>query len=116
MGTPISSSPDVTAVFSAVPFSFRVSYHCRPSMSLMPGLPILCAGHVFCHTCLMEALIAGEQRAGPGEPKRSQCPVCRKALSRTKTGDIIPLLLMKKALATQPRRPKAASAANPAPA
>lgn len=68
-------------------------------------------GHVFCHACLMEALIAGEARAGPGEPKRSQCPVCRKALSRNKTGDIIPLLLMKKGLATQPRRQKAANAA-----
>ncbi|KAL1618536.1 hypothetical protein SLS54_007264 [Diplodia seriata] len=62
--------------------------------------------------CLMEALIAGEQRAGPGEPKRSQCPVCRKALSRNKTGDIIPLLLMmKKGLATQPRRQRGGAAA-----
>ena len=60
----------------------------------------------------MEALIAGEQRAGPGEPKRSQCPVCREALSRNKTGDIIPLLLMKKkGLATQPRRQRGGDAA-----
>jgi hypothetical protein len=51
----------------------------------------------------MEALIAGENRAGPGEPRRSQCPVCRKAVSRNKANDIIPLLL-KKGLATQPRR------------
>ncbi|KAK0647470.1 E3 ubiquitin-protein ligase complex slx8-rfp subunit slx8 [Lasiodiplodia hormozganensis] len=93
---------------------------CVICMDTPKDLTATSCGHVFCHTCLMEALIAGEQRAGPGEPKRSQCPVCRKALSRTKTGDIIPLLLMKKALATQPRRPKAASAAattaNPAPA
>jgi hypothetical protein len=60
-------------------------------------------GHLFCHTCLMEALIAGENRTGPGEPKRSQCPVCRKFINRTKASDIIPLLL-KKGLATQPRR------------
>jgi len=51
----------------------------------------------------MEALIAGENRAGPGEPKRSQCPVCRKGISRNRATDIIPLLL-KKGLATQPRR------------
>jgi hypothetical protein len=51
----------------------------------------------------MEALIAGENRSGPGEPKRSQCPVCRKLINRTKATDIIPLLL-KKGLATQPRK------------
>lgn len=51
----------------------------------------------------MEALIAGENRTGPGEPKRSQCPVCRKNISRTKATDVIPLLL-KKGLASQPRR------------
>lgn len=61
-------------------------------------------GHLFCHTCLMEALIAGENRTGPGEPKRSQCPVCRKNISRTKPTDIIPLLLLNKAVAGQPRR------------
>ena len=60
-------------------------------------------GHVFCHTCLMEALIAGENRGAPGEAKRSQCPVCRKNISRTKASDILPLVL-KKGLATQPRR------------
>lgn len=61
-------------------------------------------GHLFCHTCLMEALIAGENRSAPHEPKRSQCPVCRKFINRAKSSDIIPLL-MKKGLATQPRKP-----------
>jgi hypothetical protein len=65
--------------------------------------PLTAAGHLFCHTCLMEALIAGENRTGPGEPKRSQCPVCRKSISRTRATDIIPILL-KKGLATQSRR------------
>ncbi|KAL5119648.1 hypothetical protein ACEQ8H_002494 [Pleosporales sp. CAS-2024a] len=51
------------------------------------------------------ALIAGENRAGPGEQKRSQCPVCRKFINRNKASDVIPLLL-KKGLATQPRRKK----------
>ena len=52
----------------------------------------------------MEALIAGENRSAPHEPKRSQCPVCRKIINRAKSSDIIPLL-MKKGLATQPRKP-----------
>lgn len=53
-------------------------------------------GHVFCHTCLMEALIAGENRARIAyEPKRSQCPVCRKNVNRNKKSDVIPLLIMK---------------------
>lgn len=63
-------------------------------------------GHLFCHHCLMEALIAGENRAArAGETRKSQCPVCRKNLSRTKRGaqDIIPLL-MKKGISSQPRR------------
>ncbi|KKY14981.1 putative c3hc4 type (ring finger) zinc finger containing protein [Diplodia seriata] len=85
---------------------------CVICMDVPKDLTATACGHVFCHSCLMEALIAGEQRAGPGEPKRSQCPVCRKALSRNKTGDIIPLLLMmKKGLATQPRRQRGGAAA-----
>lgn len=67
-------------------------------------------GHLFCHSCLMEALIAGEARTQPGEQRRSQCPVCRKYLNRNKASDIIPLLLMKKGLATQPRKMPSASA------
>ncbi|KAF2502384.1 hypothetical protein BU16DRAFT_532745 [Lophium mytilinum] len=67
-------------------------------------------GHLFCHTCLMEALIAGENRSGVPEPRRSQCPVCRKLINRTKTTDIIPLLMMR-GLATQPRKPATPKAA-----
>jgi len=62
----------------------------------------------------MEALIAGENRAGHGEPKRSQCPVCRKFINRSKASDIIPLLL-KKGLATQPRKKKVLPTAAVAP-
>ncbi|KAJ4305779.1 hypothetical protein N0V90_001311 [Kalmusia sp. IMI 367209] len=70
-------------------------------------------GHLFCHTCLMEALIAGENRGNPGEQRRPQCPVCRKNINRSKASDIIPLLL-KKGSATQPRktRPIGATEAN----
>ena len=38
-------------------------------------------GHLFCHTCLMEALIAGEHGASA-----SRCPVCRTAVLRTDSG------------------------------
>ena len=62
----------------------------------------------------MEALIAGENRGGNGEPRRSQCPVCRKNISRTKATDIIPLLL-KKGLRTQPRKPRTAATATDTP-
>jgi L-lactate dehydrogenase len=79
-----------------------------------PSALLTSPGHLFCHTCLMEALIAGENRTGPHETKRSQCPVCRKTLSRNKASDVIPLLL-KKGLATQPRKKVVAPAAAPAP-
>ncbi|KAF2102708.1 hypothetical protein NA57DRAFT_71694 [Rhizodiscina lignyota] len=49
-------------------------------------------GHLFCHHCLMEALIAGENR---GERTKSNCPVCRKNISRKRKYDVIPLLLKK---------------------
>ncbi|KAF1951151.1 hypothetical protein CC80DRAFT_553533 [Byssothecium circinans] len=79
------------------------SFTCVICMDTPTDLTATACGHLFCHTCLMEALIAGENRSAPGEPRRSQCPVCRKAISRTKGSDIIPLLL-KKGLATQPRK------------
>lgn len=62
----------------------------------------------------MEALIAGEARGGHGEPRRSQCPVCRKNISRTKPTDIIPLLL-KKGMRTQPRKTRPAVTDTPKP-
>ncbi|KAK8241634.1 hypothetical protein HDK77DRAFT_261120 [Phyllosticta capitalensis] len=76
---------------------------CVICMDTPKDITATACGHVFCHTCLMEALIAGENRVGYEGPKRSQCPVCRKNLNRNKATDVIPLLL-KKGLATQPRR------------
>ena len=67
-------------------------------------------GHIFCHECLISALRASETRrfqATGVHGKRSQCPVCRTNLNRSKAGDLIPLLIMKKGLATQPRRARA---------
>ncbi|KAH8722603.1 hypothetical protein GQ44DRAFT_741588 [Phaeosphaeriaceae sp. PMI808] len=79
------------------------TFTCVICMDIPTDLTATACGHLFCHTCLNEALIAGENRAGPGEQKRSQCPVCRKFINRSKTTDIIPLLL-KKGLTTQPRK------------
>ncbi|KAI4952346.1 hypothetical protein J4E91_002815 [Alternaria rosae] len=90
------------------------SFNCVICMDNPTDLTATACGHLFCHTCLMEALIAGENRTGPHETKRSQCPVCRKTISRNKATDVIPLLL-KKGLATQPRKKVVASAAAPAP-
>ncbi|CAI9629836.1 l-lactate dehydrogenase a [Alternaria burnsii] len=90
------------------------SFNCVICMDNPTDLTATACGHLFCHTCLMEALIAGENRTGPHETKRSQCPVCRKNISRNKATDVIPLLL-KKGLATQPRKKVVASAVAPAP-
>ena len=70
---------------------------CVICMDTPTDLTATSCGHVFCHTCLMEALVAGENRLGAhGETKKSQCPVCRKTISRNKASDVIPLLMKKK--------------------
>ena len=55
----------------------------------------LILGHLFCHGCLMEALIAGEQQEVEPGKYNSRCPVCRKKISRPKVGnqklDVIPM-------------------------
>ncbi|KAL5392339.1 hypothetical protein DPSP01_000851 [Paraphaeosphaeria sporulosa] len=79
------------------------TFNCVICMDTPTDLTATACGHLFCHTCLMEALIAGENRGNPGEQRRSQCPVCRKNINRAKGSDIIPLLL-KKGLATQPKK------------
>lgn len=61
-------------------------------------LTLKIAGHVFCHECITQALIAGEKNSDRGT---GNCPACRKPLSRKKQGQtkqsqIIPLNLMKK--------------------
>ena len=57
-------------------------------------------GHLYCHTCITEALIAGENQ-GPDPGKGpSRCPVCRKKVIRSKDGkesnQVIPLEFMLK--------------------
>lgn len=55
---------------------------CIICMENMKDLTATHCGHLFCHACLMEALIAGENQGsepGKGIPK---CPVCRKKVIR----------------------------------
>lgn len=55
---------------------------CIICMETMKDLTATHCGHLFCHACLMEALIAGENQGsepGKGIPK---CPVCRKKVIR----------------------------------
>ncbi|MCJ1474837.1 hypothetical protein MMC13_003497 [Lambiella insularis] len=79
---------------------------CVVCMDNMTNITATHCGHLFCHTCIMEALIAGESQ-GPDPGKGpSRCPVCRKKVVRPKEGkemqQVIPLelkLLTKSAVA-----------------
>lgn len=61
--------------------------------NLLERISLTIIGHVFCHECLTQALIAGEKTP---ERRTGSCPVCRKPLKRSKAGNIIPLNLMTK--------------------
>ena len=50
-------------------------------------------GHIYCHECLTQALIAGEKNS---ERSIGNCPVCRKPVNRKKASQMIPLAFMKK--------------------
>lgn len=50
-------------------------------------------GHIFCHECLTRALMASEKNNDRGV---GNCPACRKALSRKKANQVIPINFMKK--------------------
>ena len=60
-------------------------------------------GHIFCHECLTQALIAGEKASDRGV---GNCPVCRKAISRKagKTTQIVPIAFMKRSTFQKQRR------------
>lgn len=75
------------------------SLQCIICMESITDITVTHCGHVFCHACLMEALIAGEQQGpetGLGVGKGiSKCPVCRKKVTRPKDNkpslQVIPL-------------------------
>ncbi|CAO1599547.1 MAG: hypothetical protein LQ349_000213 [Xanthoria aureola] len=56
---------------------------CIICMEPMTDMSVTHCGHIFCHTCIMEALIAGENQGEPGKAT-SKCPVCRKKVARPK--------------------------------
>ncbi|KAL8857539.1 MAG: hypothetical protein Q9178_005867 [Gyalolechia marmorata] len=56
---------------------------CIICMEPMTDMTVTHCGHIFCHTCIMEALIAGENQGEPGKGT-SKCPVCRKKVARPK--------------------------------
>ncbi|KAI4195858.1 MAG: hypothetical protein LQ350_006933 [Teloschistes chrysophthalmus] len=57
---------------------------CIICLETMTDMTVTHCGHLFCHTCIMEALIAGENQSNPGDPAKgtSKCPVCRKKIVR----------------------------------
>ena len=64
-------------------------------------MPPISPGHLFCHSCLMEALIAGENQGSEPGKGPSKCPVCRKKVkrpgsSKRNTGQVVPLEVMVK--------------------
>ena len=71
----------------------------NPPASRMQTITLLTStsflGHIFCHACLMEALIAGEQQGTDPGKGISKCPVCRKKVIRPKDNkpstQVIPL-------------------------
>ncbi|KAI4173906.1 MAG: hypothetical protein LQ343_002674 [Gyalolechia ehrenbergii] len=59
------------------------SIQCIICMEPMTDMTVTHCGHLFCHTCIMEALIAGDNQGEPGKAT-GKCPVCRKKVSRPK--------------------------------
>lgn len=68
---------------------------CIICLETMKDVTATHCGHLFCHGCLMEALIAGEQQEQEQGKYYSRCPVCRKKVTRPKPGkdgqQVIPL-------------------------
>ncbi|KZF26704.1 hypothetical protein L228DRAFT_258098 [Xylona heveae TC161] len=72
------------------------SLQCVICMDVPTDLTITHCGHLFCYTCLMEALMAGERQSGGGSAP-SRCPVCRTRVRRNPVGragkEVVPLEL-----------------------
>ena len=63
---------------------------CTVCLDTPTDLTATSCGHTFCYTCLMDWLVAADREAGGGG-RRSNCPACRKPISRVKKGDVVPL-------------------------
>ena len=66
---------------------------CIICMEAFTNATITHCGHIYCHECLTQALIAGEKNSERGV---GNCPVCRKSVSRKKQNQVIPISFMKK--------------------
>jgi hypothetical protein len=66
---------------------------CIICMENFTNITITACGHVYCHECLTQALLAGEKNSEGG---KANCPVCRKQVSRKAKNQVIPLQFMKK--------------------
>jgi hypothetical protein len=66
---------------------------CIICMENFTNITITACGHVYCHECLTQALLAGEKNSEGG---KANCPVCRKQVSRKAKNQVIPLLFMKR--------------------
>lgn len=72
---------DVTATYCGMPSTPHTVFQC-----LRLHANLHSSGHLFCHKCLMEALIAGENQGSEPGKGPSKCPVCRKKIKRPGTG------------------------------
>ena len=66
---------------------------CIICMEPFTNATITHCGHIYCHECLTQALIAGEKNSERGI---GNCPVCRKPVNRKKQNQMIVVSFMKK--------------------
>ena len=66
---------------------------CIICMEPYTNATITACGHIYCHECLTQALIAGEKNSERGV---GNCPVCRKPVNRKKERQMIPVSFMKR--------------------
>lgn len=66
---------------------------CIICMENFTNITITSCGHVYCHECLTQALLAGEKNSESG---KANCPVCRKHVNRKAKNQVIPLSFMKR--------------------
>ena len=66
---------------------------CIICMEPYTNATITACGHIYCHECLTQALIAGEKNSERGV---GNCPVCRKPVSRKKEKQMVPVNFMKR--------------------
>ena len=66
---------------------------CIICMENFTNATIAHCGHIYCHECLTQALVAGEKNSERGV---GNCPVCRKPVNRKRPNQMIPVSFMKK--------------------